>query len=186
MNKNTNNASRSNAVLTLISVLVIAAFVIAGACATIPYLNQHTQDKAMRNGEVEPTVSFLARESGVSVDDYLAQYGLAVGEEVNEDTTLSDMVQNMTIGNYNNYMAAYGNTIDIEQFSDAVTEDTLYKDFMAMPVETVLGTDTFNATKEAYNMGDEITGDMSWEDFNNAAYTYALQANDATAAGATE
>lgn len=172
-----NNASGSNSMITLIAVLFIAAFVVVGAFAVVPVIKQHSEDKAMRNGEKEPTVAFMAREADKSTEEYLAQYGLTLGDAITENSVISEVLENMTIGNYNTYMAAYGNTIDISQFSDAVTEDTVYKDFMAMPAETVLGTEMYNATKEAYSMGDEITGDMSWEDFQNALYTYASQAN---------
>ncbi|MBQ3471275.1 MAG: hypothetical protein IJH17_02745 [Clostridia bacterium] len=169
MKRSTNNASGSNSMLTLISVVIIVAFVIASALLVIPHVQQRMTDKAMRNGEQEPNVAFLAKEQNMSVEDFLAQYGLTVGDAVNADTLASEMVQNMTIGNYNKYVGEQGGTIDVSQFSDAVTEDTLYKDFVSMPAKKALGDEAFATAKQTYGLADDaVTDETSLQDFEKA------------------
>lgn len=171
--------------LTLISVAVIVVFAVICGIFAGPKFKVHidskraeeaatAEDMAVANGEKEPTVSYAARATGMSVEDYLAQYGLTLGDEITEQTTLDDLANNMTISNYVSFAGMTdeeGNPdVDgyLEQFSDAVTADTLMKDLNAMSAETALGSEMFNATKEQYGLGDEITGETTLEDFENA------------------
>ena len=180
--KRSTNASGSNSMLTLISVVIIVVFVIASALLVIPHVQQITGDKAMRNGEQEPNVAFLAKEQNMSVEDFLAQYGLEVGDAVNADTLASEMVQNMTIGNYNNYVGEQS-AIDVSQFSDAVTEDTLYKDFVAMPAKTALGDEAFASAKETYGLADDaVTDETSLQDVEQAIVNAAHAQQQAASA----
>ena len=180
-----NKKSKSTSMLTLISVAVIVVFVgVCGAFAGPKFMehvnNKHAEeaataeDMAVANGEKEPTVSYMARATGMSVEDYLAQYGLTLGDEITAESTLQDLTNNMTLGNYVSFVGMTdeeGNPdIDgyLEQFSDAVTADTRIKDLNAMSAETALGSEMFNAAKEQYNLGDEITGETSFEEFETA------------------
>lgn len=177
------NSSGSNSMLTFISVLIIVAFLVASGLLVVPHVQKLMNDKAMRNGEKEPTVEFLAKEQNMSVEDFLAQYGLTVNETVKADTVASEMVQNMTIGNYNKYVGEQ-NAIDLSQFTDAVNENTLYKDFIAMPAKTVLGDEMFENTKKTYGVGDEVNDETSWQDFQQAMYNaYSKQQQEGQAAG---
>ena len=49
-----------------------------------------------------------------------------------------------------------------------------------MSVETAIGSEMFNAAKEQYGLGDEITGETSFEEFE-IAITNALQNSANTA-----
>ncbi len=177
--------SKSTSMLTLIAVAVIVVFAVVCGIFAGPKFKAHidnkraeeaatAEDMAVANGEKEPTVSYAARATGISVEDYLAQYGLALGDEITEQTTLDDLTHNMTVSNYVKFAGITddeGNPdVDsyLAQFSDAVTADTLMKDLNAMSAETALGSEMFNATKEQYGLGDEITGETTLEDFENA------------------
>lgn len=187
MKKGTNN-SGSNSMLTLISVAIIVIFAAASAFMVIPHLQQLANDKAMKNGEQEATVEYLATSQNMSVEDFLAQYGLELNGTITKDTLESEMEDNMTIANYNTYVGE-GNAIDLTQFSDAVTEETLYKDLKNMPAKTALGEEFYNTTKQMYNLSDDIVNDeTSLADFQTAvqaaymeeqqAARYASQASD--------
>ena len=188
---NSKKTSKSDSMLTLISVAVIVVFVVVcGAFAGPKFIghinNKHAEeaalaeDMAVANGEKEPTVSYMARSMGISVEDFLAMYGLELGDEITAQTTLDDLTDNMTIANYvafAGYTDEEGNPdVDgyLAQYSDAITADTVIKDMNAMSVGTVLGSEDFNSAKEMYGLGDEITSETSFEDFQ-AAITEALQ-----------
>ncbi len=182
--------SRSNSTLTLVSVAVIVIFAVICAFAAVPKLSEHIENKEIASGSKEPTVAYQARQAGMSVEDYLAQYGLTLGGDITEKSTMQDMANNMTISNYVNFAGITddeGNP-DVEgylsQYSDAVTADTTIKDLNAMSAETALGTDTFNMQKQLYGLGDEITSETSLEDFGTAIQD-AIQAMQEEAANAT-
>ena len=192
--------SRSNSTLTLVSVAVIVIFAVICAFAAVPKLSEHIENKEIASGSKEPTVAYQARQAGMSVEDYLAQYGLTLGGDVTKQTTLNDLSNNMTISNYVNFVNDMNKSTDengnvdesskldvdsyLSQYSDAVTADTTIKDLNAMSAETALGTDTFNMQKQLYNLGDEITSETSLEDFGTAIQD-AIRATQEEAANAT-
>lgn len=183
MNENKKQATQSDKIVNLVIALVVAVFVVVGVYATYGKISEGIKDRAIESGEAEATVSYLAKQSGMSVEDYLAQYGLSVDENVNEDTTESVMLENMTIENY----ALYNGTTAEDMLSglgEKVTKDTVFKDYMQMPTIDVLGSDELvNQVKEQYGMGDDVNGEMSWSDFQTklveAAQAAALEATTA-------
>ena len=183
--------SRSNSMLTLVSVAVIVVFAVICGIFAVPKFNEHVENREIASGSKEPNVAYQARQSGMSVEDYLAQYGLTLGGDITEKSTMQDMADNMTISNYVNFAGITdddGNP-DVEgylsQYSDAVTADTTIKDLNAMSAETALGTDMFNTQKQLYNLGDEITSETTLEEFGTAIQD-AIQAMQEEAANATE
>ena len=141
---NTGKTSKSTSMLTLISVAVIVVFVgVCGAFAGPKFMSHINnkraeelalaEDMAVANGEKEPTVAYMARANGMSVEDYLAMYGLTLSDEITAQTTLQDLTDNMTIANYVSFVGITdeeGNPdVDsyLEQYSDAVTADTLIR-----------------------------------------------------------
>lgn len=196
------NKTKSNSMLKMISVAAILVFVIVCGLGVGPKIMERVnsksenerilaEDMAIASGEKEPSAAYLARVSGMSVEDYLAQYGLTLGDEITAETTLTDLGDNMTIANYISFRNdTEGANIELdsylEQFSDAVTADTVMKDLYAMSAETALGSDVFNATKEQYNLGDEITGETTFEEFENALYNAAIAQQAAQAEQNTE
>lgn len=190
--------SRSNSMLTLVSVAVIVIFTVICAFAAVPKIQEHfnnikvqEEDAAVASGEKEPNVAYAARQTGVSVEDYLTKYGLTLGGDITEQTTLNDLTNSMTISNYVNFVndengsADESSKLDVDsylsQYSDAVTADTTIKDLYSMSAETALGSDTFNATKEQFSLGDEVTSETTLEEF----YDAINQAMQAAAAAST-
>ena len=167
MKRSTNNASGSNSTLTLISVVIIAAFVIASALLVIPHIQQRLSDKAMSNGEQEANVAFLAKEQNMSVEDYLAQYGLEVSDTVNGDTLQGELADNFTVATYKTF-AKENDPINFMPFSDAVSDDMLYKDLKVMPIKTVYGDETFASLQADEQLTDIINEETTYDDFWSA------------------
>lgn len=173
MANNSNAKKQNNTVLNLIVVLVIAAFVAAGIYATYGKIADNVETKAIENGTKEKTVKYLAKQANMSTADYLAQYGLSLGDTITESSTENNMTDNMTVENYLKYS---GNTDTVDQVIEGtgltgkVTKDTLWKDFLPqVPAISVVGTDSFNQIKQQYP--DDITDDMTYgalEEFLNA------------------
>lgn len=168
--------------LNLIMSVIVIAVLAVGVYATYGKLSGNIKEKAIQNGTAEATVEYLANQSGMSVDDYLAQYGLSVGDTVNKNTTESEMTDNMTIENYLKY-SGRDQTAD-ELIAEAglqeqVTKDTLWKDYMAIvPVSSVLGEETFNQLKEQMGLGDEVTADMPYGEFEKIMQDMQNNADD--------
>lgn len=190
MNENKKQATQSDKIINLIICLVVIVFVAVGVYATHGKISEGIKDRAIESGEAEATVEYIARQNGQSVEDFLAQYGLSLGDTISESTTESEMLDNMTIENYALYS---GTTVEemLSGLSEKVTKDTVFKDYMQMPTIDVLGSDEIvNQVKEQYGMGDDVNGDMSWSDFQTklveAAQAAALTATQAPEAAATE
>lgn len=170
--------------VNLVIAVVIVVFVVAGAYATYGKIAEGIKDKAIANGEAEPTVAYLAKQSSMTAEDYLAQYGLTLGDAVSESTTQSDMIDNMTIENYAKYNGQEADEL-MQGMGEAVTKDTLWKDLMAMPASQVLNADAYAQVKEQYQM-DDLTDETTYEDFQSKLYEKALEAQQAQTQGAAE
>jgi hypothetical protein len=146
------------------------------------------------------TVEYAAEQSGQSVEDYLAQYGLENSSEVNGDTAVSDLYGYMTFENYMT-MANEGSDeeLDLDSVMEdwgltgQVTKDTQWKDVEPLiPVGKYFGEDQLEQYKQAYGLGDEVTADTTYGDFEKiveekmAELTSATQAPTDEAAEATE
>lgn len=162
-------SSRSDKMLNLIMSVIVIAVLAVGVYATYGKLSGNIKEKAIQDGKAEATVEYLANKSGMSVDDYLAQYGLSVGDTVNKNTTESEMTDNMTIENYLKYSGREQTADEViaeAGLQEQVTKDTLWKDYMAIvPVSSVIGEESFNQIKEQMGLGDEVTADMPYGEF---------------------
>lgn len=168
MNENgKKKASKSDKIINAVIVLVIAAFVAAGAYAAYGKISEGIKDRAIASGEAEATVEYLAKQANMTAEDYLAQYGLSLGDTINNDTTQSEMLDNMTIENYAKFNGQDADEmINGTGLQDKVTKDTLWKDFLPqVPVVSVLGEDTFNQVKEQMGFGDELAMDTPYGEF---------------------
>lgn len=163
-------ASSADKMVNVIIGIVIVAFIAVGVYATYGKIAEGIETKAIESGEKEATVSYLAKQAGMTVEDYLAQYGLTVGDAVNDNSTQTEMEDNMTVENYLKYT---GDTQDVNEMITGMglegkaTKDTLWKDFLPMaPAVSVLGgEEAFNQAKEQLGLGDEVTTDITWGDF---------------------
>jgi len=176
MSENKKQATQSDKIINLVIALVVIVFVVVGVYATYGKISEGIKDKAIENGEAEATVEYLARQSGMGIEDYLAQHGLSLGEAINENTTESEMLENMTIEKY----ALYNGTTAEEMLtglSEKVTKDTVFKDYMQMPAIDVLGSDeVVNQVKQQYGMSDDVSADLTWEEFQTKLYEAAMAA----------
>lgn len=170
MNENKKKkATKSDKIMNAVIALIIAVFVGAGVYATYGKISESIKDKAIESGEAEATVEYLAKQSNMPVEDYLAQYGLSLGDTIKKDTVQSEMLDNMTLENYAKY-----NGQDAEEMingtglQDKVTKDTLWKDFLPqVPTVSVLGEETFNQIKTQLGLGDEVTPEMPYGEFES-------------------
>ena len=187
MAKNTSqNASKSNnTLLNIIVIAIIVVFVAVGVYATYGKIADGIEEKAITNGEKEATVSYLAKQAGMSVEDYLAQYGLELGDTITKNTTENELLDNMTIENYLKYTGdsqTADEVIEGTGLTDKVTKDTLWKDFLPqVPVVSVIGEESFNSLKEQLNLGDEVTMDMPYGEFEEL-----INAKKAEASGSAD
>ena len=162
-------ASAADKLINVIIAVVLVAFVAVGVYATYGKLSQGIKDRKIASGEAEPTVDYLARQASMSVEDYLAQYGLTLSDTVTKNTPESEMTDNMTIENYLKYSGmeqTADQVISDAGLTDTVTKDTLWKDFFPqLPVSMVYDQSTFEQLKTQLGLGDEVTLDMKYGDF---------------------
>ena len=118
-----------NAIIVLmvnaIIVLIILVFVAVGIYATYGKISEGVTNKEIESGKAEATVEYLANQAGQSVEDYLAQYGLTLGDTIKAKTTESEMLDNMTIENYAKYNGQEADSF-LQGMSDSVTKKILY------------------------------------------------------------
>ncbi len=167
--KEQRQSTKSDKLLNFILCIVVVAVLAVAVYATYIKLSENIKDKAIQNGTAEATVEYLAKQSGMSIEDYLAQYGLTVGDTINQDTTESEMLDNMTLENYLSYNGGTQTADEVLEgvgLKDKATKDTLWKDFMPMvPAVSIVGEESFNQIKEQLQLGDEVTADMPYGEF---------------------
>ena len=175
-------ATPADKAVNAIIVLIILVFVAVGVYATYGKISEGVTNK----------VEYLANQAGQSVEDYLAQYGLTLGDTIKAKTTESEMLDNMTIENYAKYNGQEADSF-LQGMSDSVTKDTVWKDLMAMPVSQVIDADALAQVKKQYQIGDdEISDSTTYEEFQKVLYqkasatSQAAQATDAPTAETTE
>lgn len=127
-------------------------------------ISKNLETKAIEENNAEKTVNYLADQAGMSVDDYLAEYGLQDTEGINGKTTESAMVSKMTLENLAKYE---GKELDafIEENgvpADKVNGNTTWEEAKDLiPLDSYFG-GQFEEVKAAYELDDSITGDMTW------------------------
>lgn len=168
----------------LIAVIGLAVYAVYGK------ISENMTRTAIENGEAEPTVGYLAEQSGMSVEDYLAQYGVS---GLDENATQEEMTDAMTVGNYATYA---GTTVEDLQTQYGLDETPsadanwgeLRKTFT---VRNMMGDEeSFNQFKEVYGLDDSITLDTLWTDaepkIQESIERMQEEAANATEAPATE
>ena len=139
---------------TVITVIVIAFLALGGYA-----LKDNIKAILPERPEKEKTVSDLAKEREMTVEDFLAEYGLD-GAEVTKKTTESEVMSKLTVANY----AKYNNqTVDelLEQYGIKNADaDMLWQEaYNLMPMSKyaeTLGT-SFEELKEQAGLPDEVT-----------------------------
>ena len=176
-------ATPADKAVNAIIVLIILVFVAVGVYATYGKISEGVTNKEIESGKAEATVEYLANQAGQSVEDYLAQYGLTLGDTIKAKTTESEMLDNMTIENYAKYNGQEADSF-LQGMSDSVTKDTVWK---------VIDADALAQVKKQYQIGDdEISDSTTYEEFQKVLYqkaaaaSQAAQATDAPTAETTE
>lgn len=186
--KSTPQSKMTNCII----VILIIVFAALGVIAVYPKIAENRKTNAILNGEAEQTVEYMANNQGMSVEDFLAQYGLSTNDGITGESTETDMVNNMSIENYLSYTGQTQTADELiaqVNMQDKVTKDSKWADFMnilstAQAVDVVGGEEAFNQLKEQYGLGDDVTPSMPYADFEQALY--AKQSESAAAANAAE
>lgn len=196
MNKGSGRKSTTGAdkMMTLIIVVVIIAILGLGIYATYGKIAKNIYNNKIANGEIAETVEYAAEEAGMTVEDYLAQYGLENSSEVSGDTPVDDLYGYMTFENYMT-MANEGNEEELDLdalmedwgLTDKVTKDTQWKDVEPLiPIGSYLGEELVEQYKETYGLGDEITSETTYGEFQEIIEAKAEELAAATQAPETE
>ncbi len=190
MNKGNHTSTRSDKLTTLAVIVAIVAVLALAVFATQGKIAKNIMDNKIESGEMAEPVSHAAEAAGMSIEDYLAQYSLTVSDEVNGDTPVSDLYGYMTLENYIN-MANEGNEepVNVDEIikewglEGKVTKDTQWKDVeLLMPLSASMSEEQIAQYKETYGLGDEVTGDMPYGEFEKILQQ---KMNDMTSAAAT-
>ena len=183
--------------VVLIAVIGLAAYAIYGKMSTT--LSQ----KAIEAGEKEPTVEYLAQQQSMSVEDFLALYGLS---DVSPKATEEEMTDQMTIDNYLTYSNIAMEDLTTQYHLDeAPAGDSNWGELRkSFTVKNYVGDeDALKQFTEIYGLEEgQFTLDMPWteaepiieesvkrmqEEMANATPAPATEAPEATAeAEATE
>lgn len=169
--------------INVIIAVIIVAFVAVGAYAVYSKISSGITERKIENGEAEATVGYLAKQQDMTVEDYLAQYGLTLGGDIDENTTQSDMLDSMTLEKYAEYSGQNADDIITKAgLSEQVTKDTLWGEVrVLMPVSSYYDEEQLNQIKQIYGIGDEVTLDTKYEDFEKIIEEKQAQMAEATA-----
>lgn len=172
-----------NAVITVIIVAVLGL----GVWAVVPKVRENLANNANNTAGTETvTVAQLAETAGKSVDEYLAEYGLA-GTDITGETDYQTALSAMSLENFAKANGTTADDIKSEyKLPESVTNETPWSEAMLeMPAGMAMGgDDQFAQAKEAYGLGEEFTADSRWGDVQNAIIEsmVAQQAASATTA----
>lgn len=162
---------------TLIIVVVVAAVVGVGGYAV---WQQYVETHPSTDPE---TVEDRAKTEGITVDEFLAKYGIDGIEEVDGDTVLTDAQGYMTITKYAEHMGVTPEQVKTDnRMPETVTDDMTISDAIGYvkmsDMAELQGTD-IATLRETYGLTEEeLPDDMLYKDANevlNAAYQKMIE-----------
>lgn len=180
-------ATPMDKMMILCVVLIILIVAALGVFATYGKISASIEEKAVseeatsiQNGEMEPTVRYLANQAGISIDEYLEQYGLSLGDGITKTSTQSEIASKMTVENRYKYIdEANGSeeATDVEKLLTdwgaadlGITKDTVWSEAEAkIPFKKYVGEDYETMVEQYKNAGydlSSITDEMSIKDAN--------------------
>ena len=180
-------ATPMDKMMTLCVVIIILIVAALGVFATYGKISANIEEKAVseeatsiQNGEQEPTVRYLANQAGISVDEYLKKYGLAIGDGITKTSTQSEIASKMTVENRYKYIDESNSAeeaTDVEKLLTdwgaadlGITKDTVWEEAEAkIPFKKYVGEDYDTMVEQYTNAGydlSSITDDMSIKDAN--------------------
>lgn len=158
--------------LTIIMIVVVVAVLALGIWAVWGPIASNVRNNQLANG-AEPTVEELADQSGMEVNDFLAQYGVA-DNGLDGSSLMSEMTDPMTLTNYATFM---GVSLTDEEFAEFKTQNEIADD--------VTKDTTDPDIKSQYYMY-AYQKQMEEQAAQQAAEASAAPATDATTAPAAE
>lgn len=161
------NKSRGSAdrmVNAVIAVILIAVIALAGY-AIYDKMSAKIAKQAIENGEQEATVEYLAEAQNMSVEDYLAMYGLS---GISKKATEEEMTDQMTVDNYVKYASTTIEDLTTQYHLDeAPAGDSNWGELRkSFTVKNIVGEteDELNQFKEIYGLDDSVTLDTPWSE----------------------
>ena len=176
--------SADTAINLVIAVVLIAVIGLAGY-AIYDKMSANLNEKAIASGEKEATVEYLAEQASMSVEDYLAQYGLS---DISKKATQTEMTDAMTVDNYITYSGTTAEDLKTQyNLDEAPAGDANWGDIRkAFTVKNMVGDEeSFKQFKEVYKLDDSITMDTLWTDAE-AKIEESIKKMQEEAANATE
>lgn len=160
---NSKKSTPADKMFLAVIVLIIAAVLGLGTYAVYGKISKNLETKAIEEDGAEKTVSYMADQAGMTIDEFLDEYGLT-DAGFDGKTTESDMVSKMTLEN----LAKYEGT-ELDAFieenglpADKVDGNTIWEEAKDLiPLDEYFG-GQFEEVKAAYELDDSITGDMTW------------------------
>lgn len=159
---NETKKSSFNAINIIIAVVLIAVIGLA-AYAVYDDISTNVTREKMESGEMEANLAYLADQNGMSVEDFLTQYGLT---GLDENATQTEVINSMTV---ENFLAYAGATLDelVEEYSltEPPAMDANWGEVQkTFTVRNVIGEENFDQFKEMYGLDDTITLDTLWSE----------------------
>lgn len=174
--------SAVTAILTIVIVVVLGLSVYSIAGKVKDKKSSAANGDAQQTENQPLTVEKAAEEKGLSVDEFIAQYGL---DGVKAEDSMSDAMEKMTTGNYAKYSDKdFADFAEENKLPDSVTEDTPWTEARKLiPIGiTMGGNDQFEQIKTLIGLDDSITADTpsgEAEPVIQQKYTEYLQAQQA-------
>ena len=180
-----NSRKSADTMLNVIITVVVVAVVALAAYAIYDKMSANLNEKAIASGEKEATVEYLAEQASMSVEDYLAQYGLS---DISKKATQTEMTDAMTVDNYITYSGTTAEELKTQyNLDEAPAGDANWGDIRkAFTVKNMVGDEeSFKQFKEVYKLDDSITMDTLWTDAE-AKIEESIKKMQEEAANATE
>lgn len=139
---------KKKSILDIISNIIIIILILAvlGIGGWAVYSKFSQQPSGETNETVTtPTVSDLAQTEGVSVEEYLAKYGIADAEGITGESYITDAMPYMTLANY----AAFSGT-DVATVKESMGLEKDYADdtLMSVIIEEMTAAEQTSGSKE--------------------------------------
>lgn len=109
--------------LMIVMIVVIVAVLALGIWAVWGTISTNVRNNQLANG-AEPTVEELSDQSGMEIDEFLAQYGVA-DQGLDGSSLMSEMTDPMTLTNYASFM---GVSLTEDDFADFKTTNEIADD----------------------------------------------------------
>lgn len=167
MAKGTGRAGSSDKMVNTIIAAVMIAVIGLSAYAVYDTMSSKIINTQIQNGEREATLEYMAENAGLSVNEFLEQYGIA-DAGLSKKSTQTEVIDKMTLTKYAEYSSTTVEDL-LKQYylEDKATGDTTYADFKAMwTVKAMVAGDEeqLKQMKEYYSLDDSVTMDTLWSE----------------------